>query len=62
MIPLRFVLAVLLIGMGIAIFVQIVRVVGIRLEIVPGVFLALAILALGVHRMSLVLRAWKMTR
>lgn len=59
MIGLRFVLALLLIGMGVAILVQIVREVGLRVEVIPGIFLALAIAALGVHRMSLVLRAWK---
>ncbi|HVS46967.1 MAG TPA: hypothetical protein VMS32_09900 [Verrucomicrobiae bacterium] len=61
MIPLRFVLAVLLIGMGMVVLARVVS-LGIHPEIFPGVILGAAILALGVHRMSLVLRAWKATR
>jgi hypothetical protein len=48
---------VLFIVLGAAILVQIVRVAGLRFEAVPGLILGAAMLALGVHRILLMLRA-----
>ncbi|HEY5257096.1 MAG TPA: hypothetical protein VIJ12_01820 [Candidatus Baltobacteraceae bacterium] len=61
MIGLRFVLAVLLIAMGIVVFVRVAS-VGLTPAILPGLILGAAIVALGVHRMSLIIRAWRSVR
>jgi hypothetical protein len=55
MLTLRFVLAILLIVMGSVIDARMLA-LGARLEILPGVALGLAMIALGVHRLGLIAR------
>lgn len=54
---LRLILALLLIVAGIALIVRMLMQIGLHREIVPGIALGAAIVALGVHRTSLILRA-----
>lgn len=55
MLVVRGVLAVALIVIGGVILVRMLE-AGIRVEILPGVVLGAAMIALGVHRLSLILR------
>lgn len=54
---LRLILALLLVVVGITMIISIFVHEGFRREIIPGVVLGAAIVALGVHRTSLILRA-----
>ena len=58
MIGLRLVLAVLMVGIGAVIVVQFLRIAQYP-QILIGVVLGVAMVALGVHKVSLALRAWK---
>jgi hypothetical protein len=51
----RLILAILLVGIGISIVVRMAS-LGIHPEIVPGVILGAAMIALGVHRIALIRR------
>ena len=61
MLLLRAVLAIAIIGCGIAILARMLQSIGAGFAIVPGVILAGAMIALGVHRLSLIFRARGMT-
>lgn len=56
MLRLRAVLAVAMILCGIVILVEMLRSLGAGFAILPGVVLAGALIALGAHRISLILR------
>ncbi|MBV9333858.1 MAG: hypothetical protein JO146_07605 [Candidatus Eremiobacteraeota bacterium] len=57
MLVLRAVLAVALIVCGVVILVRMLSMLAAGFALVPGVVLAGAMIALGVHRISLILRA-----
>ena len=57
MLVLRAVLAVALIVCGVVILVRMLSMLAAGFALVPGVVLAGAMIALGVHRVSLILRA-----
>jgi hypothetical protein len=56
---LRGVLALALIALGAIILAQMLRVAGGGFAILPGVVLGTAMIALGAHRLSLILRVWR---
>ena len=58
MLTFRTLLSVAMIAVG-AIVVSRMLAAGVRLEIVPGIVLGGAMIALGIHRLSLILRVWK---
>lgn len=57
MLLLRGALAVAMIACGAVILVRMLAFIGAGLAIAPGVVLAVAMIALGIHRISLILRA-----
>lgn len=57
MLLVRAVLAVAMIGLGIVILVRMLALAGSGLAVVPGLLLGAAMIALGAHRISLILRA-----
>jgi hypothetical protein len=61
MLLLRAVLAVAMILCGIVILVRLLASIGAGLAIAPGLLLAAAMIALGVHRLSLILRLRRTT-
>lgn len=54
---LRLILALLLIVVGITMTISMLVQIGFHREIIPGVVLGAAMVALGVHRTSLILRS-----
>lgn len=54
---LRLILALLLVVVGITMTISMLVQIGLHREVIPGVVLGAAIVALGVHRTSLILRA-----
>lgn len=57
MLVLRAVLAVAMILCGIVILARMLAAIAAGFAIVPGIVLAVAMIALGIHRISLILRA-----
>ncbi len=61
MLIVRAVLAVFMIALGLLILIEMLQSIHAGLAIVPGVVLAAAMIALGTHRLRLILRARRMT-
>jgi hypothetical protein len=57
MLTVRAVLAVLMVALGLLILAEMLQSIRAGLAIVPGVVLAAAMIALGMHRLRLILRA-----
>ena len=61
MLYVRGLLAVVMIALGVVILARMLVVASAGLAIVPGLVLGAAMIALGVHRLSLILRIRRMT-